>query len=527
MKLKTHVWLIGALAVAASIVALMVQVRHGWAQVSAATQQSARMTTVVGYAELVHELQRERGLSLGTSVGASVGALAPDALLAQQERSRSAARRLGLDDAERESRRDDVAQGRKPPALVFESFSADIDGLLGELSSLTGGSSSEQVHDRLESLSSLARAKEHLGRLRAKSTYLWSLRAPASSLDRTIVGAHALFYEHLRFALESADPATQVKITAVLNADAMTAGLGVVQSIVDTGQWPSTLKPERFSALLSDAIDSLRVAEQALLLEAERDLYSAALDVKRTLTLQVATWGLATLALLWIAVLSGRRVLQGIASLRREARQLILRAAGPGTDGDPVPVDASLGELHDMIDHLSEKARSDPLTGAANRFAFAEHFERERARAQRHGRPLSLVLLDIDLFKRVNDDYGHDSGDSVLRTLVALLETELRAHDVLGRWGGEEFVVLAPEADEGDAAALAEKLRAAICAHAFTGVPIQSASFGVAEWADGEALEALVARADRALYRAKHGGRNCVCLFSDAAEDVESTDVKG
>ena len=121
------------------------------------------MTTVVGYAELVHELQRERGLSLGTSVGASVGALAPDALLAQQERSRSAARRLGLDDAERESRRDDVAQGRKPPALVFESFSADIDGLLGELSSLTGGSSSERVHDRLESLSSLARAKEHLG----------------------------------------------------------------------------------------------------------------------------------------------------------------------------------------------------------------------------------------------------------------------------------------------------------------------------------------------------------------------------
>lgn len=157
----------------------------------------------------------------------------------------------------------------------------------------------------------------------------------------------------------------------------------------------------------------------------------------------------------------------------------------------------------------------DPLTGAYNRRAFLKHAERELARAQRNGAPLTLLLLDLDRFKRVNDTFGHLAGDALLRLFSETVTARLRRTDLFGRYGGEEFCVLLPDTDRSGAAALAEALRRDVAARPlpFQGQEIAaSVSIGIAACRSGEDLDAALAAADLALYRAKRNGRNQVMV---------------
>ncbi len=157
---------------------------------------------------------------------------------------------------------------------------------------------------------------------------------------------------------------------------------------------------------------------------------------------------------------------------------------------------------------------TDALTGTYNRRFFNEACAREVARAQRYQRPLSLVMFDIDHFKKINDQYGHIVGDSVLRQLAKLVKPKLRHADIYARVGGEEFAVLLPEVDLPGVRTVAEKLRAVVEDAVFV---VEKASFGATisvgcATLEGEITsgEALYKRADAALYRAKEGGRNRV-----------------
>lgn len=168
---------------------------------------------------------------------------------------------------------------------------------------------------------------------------------------------------------------------------------------------------------------------------------------------------------------------------------------------------------------VHELARTDDLTGIANRRHLGERLRDERGRAARYGRPLSLALVDVDHFKKVNDAYGHDAGDAVLREVARTVAGAMREPDLLGRWGGEELLAILPETDGAGARALGERLRAAVEAlrvdHGGTphGVTV---SVGVATWtpsapgAETPGEDALLKRADEALYRAKAAGRNRV-----------------
>lgn len=162
--------------------------------------------------------------------------------------------------------------------------------------------------------------------------------------------------------------------------------------------------------------------------------------------------------------------------------------------------------LRQEFEHI---ATHDALTGALTRRAVLEAGERELERWQRYGRPLSLLLLDIDHFKQINDQHGHLVGDRVLGDFVALLGRTLRHADRLGRFGGEEFIVLLPETDAAAALAAAERMREAVAA--YPGPPACTVSIGLASAAPGDTrLDALLARADAALYRAKATGRDRV-----------------
>ena len=158
---------------------------------------------------------------------------------------------------------------------------------------------------------------------------------------------------------------------------------------------------------------------------------------------------------------------------------------------------------------LLRQASTDPLTGAANRRAVERELEREVRRGDRYERPFSLVMLDLDNFKAVNDRHGHETGDRVLQETVAVVSRWLREVDTLARWGGEELMVLAPETGVGGARELAERIRRAVEKHPFPvlGAGL-TASFGVASFRPGEEASALIRRADRALYQAKETGRN-------------------
>lgn len=165
-----------------------------------------------------------------------------------------------------------------------------------------------------------------------------------------------------------------------------------------------------------------------------------------------------------------------------------------------------------LLDVTSEVTKSsrDYLTGAYNRRKFDELLDLEIERVKRYGRPLSLALLDIDHFKRVNDAQGHQAGDSVLQELTSIVVKHIRELDSFARYGGEEFVVLTPGTNLAGARRLAEKLRRIIEDHTFLGLNRITVSLGVAQLGAEDTAATLFERADAALYRAKAKGRNRV-----------------
>jgi diguanylate cyclase (GGDEF)-like protein len=167
---------------------------------------------------------------------------------------------------------------------------------------------------------------------------------------------------------------------------------------------------------------------------------------------------------------------------------------------------------------LESKAHTDALTGLGNRLLFDRALAAEIDRAERYGTPASLLLLDADHFKRINDSYGHPVGDAVLKRIAAIARARVRNSDILVRWGGEEFALLMPQADLASARAVAEKLRLAIEEATFEAVGRVTCSMGVAELRPGDTAQSLVSRADAALYNAKANGRNRVeCSQPQAA----------
>jgi diguanylate cyclase (GGDEF)-like protein len=168
---------------------------------------------------------------------------------------------------------------------------------------------------------------------------------------------------------------------------------------------------------------------------------------------------------------------------------------------------------------IEEQAITDELTGLFNRRYFFDRLEREIQTAQRVGQPVSLVLLDLDRLKQINDTYGHSAGDTVLRHVGRVMRAVVRNVDVCARYGGEEFVVILPFTDQPGAYLAAERLRTALAAHVLPEVGRVTASFGVSTYPGTAGTSAaLLDEADRAMYVAKRSGRNRVAVFGDAAE---------
>ncbi len=167
-------------------------------------------------------------------------------------------------------------------------------------------------------------------------------------------------------------------------------------------------------------------------------------------------------------------------------------------------------QLERLNNELEQLARHDQLTGLFNRHVMDEELKKATAYSVRYQTSFSLILFDIDFFKNVNDTYGHDVGDLVLKKISQLLTARIRTSDILARWGGEEFLLLLPETNIKQAEEFAESLRQLIASLVIEKVGNISCSFGVSYVMPSDTPEVVTKRADKALYRAKEGGRNCV-----------------
>jgi two-component system cell cycle response regulator len=209
-------------------------------------------------------------------------------------------------------------------------------------------------------------------------------------------------------------------------------------------------------------------------------------------------------------------VQSAVEALEHGAHDVLRGDAPPGEVVARVGAARRAGEMqHQLLSRehdLETMAYHDELTGVANRRFAVRQLHALLSRARRHGQELSVVLLDADRFKSLNDRHGHAAGDDVLRGLAERLRSRVREEDVVARFGGEEFLVILPDTGASGAATAAEDLRAAVAEQPFSVGRFALALTVSAGWATwrGEPLERLVARADRGLYAAKEAGRDCV-----------------
>jgi len=213
------------------------------------------------------------------------------------------------------------------------------------------------------------------------------------------------------------------------------------------------------------------------------------------------------LALYLLALTHGAYINATLATrLRRELKES--RAA----------LQARLQEVERLQEQLREQALQDPLTGMFNRRYLDAFLERELARARRDGNPLTVMILDIDHFKQINDHYGHLFGDRVIRAIGAALKAGIKGRDFVSRYGGEEFAILLPDTPVSGALVVAENIRRTVAGSRIRRLNSEEVvgnitlSAGIAAFSSVEAGEGLFERADAALYRAKNLGRNRIVV---------------
>ncbi len=165
-------------------------------------------------------------------------------------------------------------------------------------------------------------------------------------------------------------------------------------------------------------------------------------------------------------------------------------------------------ELKKEKESLYGISTTDQLTGLRNRYQIRESFDFEMAQSKRYDTDLSIIMMDIDHFKSINDTYGHSVGDQFLKEFAAILKNTLRETEMIVRWGGEEFLIIVPKADAAEANETAQRLRKQIEKKIFSSVGHRSASFGIATFTKNDSFDSMLIRADSALYAAKEHGRN-------------------
>lgn len=521
MTIKTKILLLGLLAIASLSYILGVRIVTGSREHAAKLEFVTRMETAEKLSALVHELQKERGISAGYLVIQSDNNA--DLLATQRAAANQARARLDIAvsrDLDYLARLEDVRRNisalQLTPVSSFGYYTQTIMEILDRIDALARDSGTAMLKQDLHTYVHLLYAKEYLGQIRA--TINETLSEGHIDKERIAVVVRQLNSQQYnsRIVLREAAPEIARALGAVLAQTRVRQTFEIVDVVLAGSK--GVLAAEQWFALASYSIDQLLTVENLALSALRQHAADEIAANERRLMIDVGMTLAAALALIFFAASAVRSLLRALNVLITNIEHTIstqdFSNRIPFHSNDEMGVIShSFNELISIAEHLIKEkdyfASTDLLTGAYNRYRFTELFEIELQRVLRYGAGLALIMFDIDRFKNVNDEFGHGTGDLVLKEIAHLVRDLIRANDVLVRWGGEEFMILVPHAGD-DAVELAEKLRGAVASHRFPYVPQVTASFGVSAFAPGDTLETLYARTDEALYRAKHQGRNCV-----------------
>lgn len=405
---------------------------------------------------------------------------------------------------------------------VKEFYTLEINKLLTQISlELIDLKYSKEVSYQLYGIVALSKARENLGLLRANISRYYQKEELTRQELLEINHKYNVFIEQLElFKLYiKKTPCDNLKIEnnkEILNS-VQTQILSILKESKDN---------QEASALIwwkeaTSVIDAMKETEDYILNRIEKYSSDAISVYEKHLLWYVFT---AIIALLLIAALTASTVVRILKALSvlinslnkvEETQDFGLRLSSKSKD-EFGQLSFSINRLLNYTDQiLKEKdklASIDLLTGIMNRRSFMSIAEREVEQSKRYDKPLSVIFCDIDRFKFINDTYGHDVGDEVLKSFANAARLHIRKGDYIVRWGGEEFIILAPETNESQATELAENLRKVIMKLSFSDIKEITCSFGVAQMQENESLESLHRRADKAMYMAKELGRNRVCV---------------
>ncbi|NCC24346.1 MAG: diguanylate cyclase [Deltaproteobacteria bacterium] len=484
-----------------------------------------RLRLAPALSAVVHELQRERGLASGYLGNPTRTNL--DLLLAQHVRTDQALadRRLSNVSLERLraellTTRRQIEDGHMSWASAFAFYVREVEEIQSHLIKPT--ETDPVIAPDLQALVHLMSAKEYLGQIRAmanKSLHDWGEVNMETSygvarLDARRLVRIDLFRRSASKDLEAAFDRIMVQMDArkSLELVGLIASPFFHMADIDTDEWfPLTSRP----------IDAIRQVEDYVLAYMTRELDARMRAIRAKALFETVAALIVVGTVLSLVVLTTRRLLRILDTLAEN----IDRITGSHDFSTRIPSHAR-GEIgtivrgfNTLLDTaetlLKEKQRqayTDALTGVPNRLYFTEVAHNQIARRQRHSGPMSLIMFDIDHFKRINDTHGHDVGDDVLRKLTSRIQASVRSIDVFARWGGEEFIILLPDDPPEAAMVLAEKLRSLVEDTDFGPADRVTVSFGVAGLHPDDDFDGLCKRADLALYESKNSGRNRVTL---------------
>ncbi|OGR00112.1 MAG: hypothetical protein A2505_00255 [Deltaproteobacteria bacterium RIFOXYD12_FULL_55_16] len=525
MTIRARIILIGILAVGGLCLLLLDRYTLEFARYRQQQQVTATVAVTRDFSSLIHELQKERGMSAGFLAAPSPKQRT--ALIEQQAHTdlqvaaiiRKETKLARLLHQLPEMRKK-ILTGATPHLEAHLAYSDLIQELLDRVGHLARLSEYAVLNNNLLAHVQLMFIKEYLGQIRAKINYALRTAANRGETTAEVARLQAVFYEYERQFRRDAAAKTLTEYNQGFGGPEVDTVLQTIQTAARGELAQSEISADEWFRLATRAIDQLKAVEDCslALTTADNDNFLHALRQRLLIyTIVVLLLGSLTLALVAHTV---RGILSALSHLLTEidliSKQQDFSRRIPLRTRDEIGIiTRAFNKLLEIIDRLFKEkdyqAGTDQLTGLINRRRFTEFLDREIARRQRHFEPLSLIMFDIDHFKRVNDDYGHETGDLVLKEMAQLVGGTVRRTDILARWGGEEFMILLPGTTGEAAAGFAEKLRGGIESHEFPQVGRVTASFGVA-FLDKKKTDAktLLNHADQAMYLAKQEGRNRV-----------------
>ncbi len=518
MTIRQKLLLLASIAIVGMFLSLWVQYR------SYSVQAHVQEVRAVGTLSLAaHELQKERGLTTMAPHGRDDHGLAQQKLNTDAALIRLAGAGIDLNGF-RESLarlRTSVTEKTINPLAARDAYSNLLHRVINEMDRLNREPSAHIPMSDISSHAHLIATKEYLGQMRATLSYWIEHKHDNDLALKGLARLNILHVEELRKFRLDASPELTDFLDAQFSGHEVENALGTVQQVVSSGNLPQGLSSSEWWLMATVAIDRLKAVEDHSLQLIEKQVEKE-LDHLQTAmffgVIVTVVSGLAILALALSATFSLLRALDKVlANIEHITTNMDfqnrIHADSPEEIGR---ISKSFNELLDIAERLlNEKdylANTDMLTGTHNRLRFSQVLHEEAERKRRNKTPMALIMFDIDHFKSVNDTFGHNIGDEVLKSMAKLVAGEIRATDLFCRWGGEEFVLLLRDHDCDAAITLAEKLRILIESSDFPAIGKMTCSFGVTVWEQDDTETSFMARADKALYDSKRDGRNRVCF---------------